>query len=120
MAADSRGQGGQLPTLRKKKVGKTMFLPTYLREEAPWHRIPQQMNSVQQIIFSGGVAHRGRGGILPPLLRTRGGTDTICSIISVYNIGLVPDDNEMSCTSADRERHFSGTGGPHVDKGALW
>ena len=54
-AADSRGQGGQLPTLEKKKVGKTIFLPTYLREEALWHRIPYQINCVQQAISSGGV-----------------------------------------------------------------
>ena len=44
-----------MPTLGKKKVGKTMFLPTYLQEEALWHRVPHQMNSVYQAIFSGGV-----------------------------------------------------------------
>ena len=41
VAADSRGQGGQLPTLGKKKVGKTMFLPTYFKRRpfGTGHRI---------------------------------------------------------------------------------
>ena len=54
VAADSKGQSGQFLTL-EKKMGETIFLPTYLPEEALLHPIPHQTNCVQQDIFSGGV-----------------------------------------------------------------
>ena len=61
-------------------------------------------------------------GRLPPLLPRRGGTATIGSIMSVYNIGPCsgPTMKVRSCTPANRKRHLRDTGGPHADKEALW
>ena len=122
VAADSRGQGGQLPTLGKKKVGKTMFLPTYLREEALWHRIPHESDSVQQVIFSSGVPIGSGAPDYHRCCEQGVGIATIGSIMSVYDIRPCsgPTMKVRSCTPADRKRHLRDTGGPHADKEALW
>ena len=63
--------GWAVAHIGKKECGQNCFCsPTYERRPLG-HRIPHQVNSVQQIIFSGDVPHRDRGGRLPPLLRTR-------------------------------------------------
>ena len=53
------------------------------------------------------------------LAANRDGVATICSIMSVYNIGACsgPTMKVRCCTPADRERHLLGTGGPMTNTG---
>ena len=70
VAADSRGRGGQLPTLGKKKVGKTMFLPTYLLTSG----VPLAAGTASNEFCLAGHfqrrrSHSGKGGKLLPFCK---------------------------------------------------